>query len=169
MTQSKRFTSIGRVGLVVFATALGLVLALAVTLAADSDFDDSYKEGPLFAGDGDVITYTIAAVYSGTAPSYGVVLSDVLPYGANFASCSYITATGVPQVCTLPNVWQADFSPGERITAYLAVTIDIPTMYWPLVNRAYISFTDGLVTLPFTTTVNPYLMYLPVCFRNYTP
>jgi uncharacterized repeat protein (TIGR01451 family) len=142
--------------LTVLATAIGLLLALAVVTAqAPPDFDSSYKTGPQYADLGDLIHYTIVAVNTG-GPVQNVVLSDSLPSGVQFipGSCTY-TYDGQSWNCgdDLHQMWQANFASGDRITTTLAVWVTASTAQWPLVNHAYLSWNGDEKEMVFTTTV----------------
>jgi uncharacterized repeat protein (TIGR01451 family) len=153
-----------RIGLIVLAIVAGLMLTIPVALAQTLYLDLSYMTGPEYAKPGDVITYTIVAIDVG-APVQNVVLSDVLPSGVEFipGSCSY-EEDGDLWACDsrAPNpIWRdRNFAPGDRITTTFAVsvlpgTLNWPTLHWPLVNRAYISWDDHQKELVVTTTVLP--------------
>ena len=163
---------ISRVVPIFLATAVGVMLTLAVVLAqTTANFDSSYKTGPLFAEAGDVITYTIVAMNSGD-PASGVVLSDTVPNGATFipGSCTYVTQTGSAQACgSLDSMWQEDFATGDRITTTLAVQVIAGSMGWSLENCAYLSWDSSQKEMCFTTTANPASIYLPLVMRNFTP
>ena len=163
---------ISRIVPIFLATAVGVMLTLAVVLAqTTANFDSSYKTGPPFAEAGDVITYTIVAVNSGD-PASGVVLSDTAPNGATFipGSCTYVTQTGTVQPCgLLDNMWQEDFAAGDRITTTLAFQVITGSMGWSLENCAYLSWDSSQEEMCFTTTANPATIYLPLIMRNFTP
>jgi uncharacterized repeat protein (TIGR01451 family) len=146
-----------RIGRIVLATLAGLVLGLTVVMAAgSSNFDSSYKQGPRFAETGDLITYTIVAVNTGDSTT-GVVLSDALPSEVMLISCSYYTqAFGTAILpCNPSHVWQEDFSPGDRITTTIIVSVTEDSTQYPLVNRAYLSWDGNQKEMVYTTTLNP--------------
>lgn len=162
---------LARVGLVVVAVTVGLILTLTVVIAQAPDFDSSYKTGPPFAVQGDRITYTIVAVNTGSLVA-NVVLSDAVPHGAAFVpgSCTYITQTGFAQACgPLSQMWREDFAAGDRITTAFAVRVTTGTMLYPLVNCAYLSWDQHRQDICHTTMVNSAHCYLPFVMRNFTP
>jgi len=144
-----------RIALTVLATAVGLLLALVVVTAqAPPDFDSSYKTGPQYADQNDMIYYTIVAVNTG-GPVQNVVLSDTLPsfVGLVPGSCTY-TYDGQSWNCgDLHQMWQANFASGDRITTTFAVKVTAGTTQWSLVNHAYLSWDSDQKEMVFTTTV----------------
>ena len=157
-------STVARIGLIVLAIVVGMVLTILVALAQTLYLDLSYMTGPEYAKPDDVITYTVVAINTG-APVQNVVLSDVLPSGVEFipGSCSYEEG-GYPWDCDVdaPNpIWRnKNFAPGERITTTFAVsvlprTLHWPTLHWPLINRAYISWDGHQKELVVTTTGLP--------------
>jgi len=155
VTHHPRILAVRRVGLTVLAAAVGLLLALVVVTAqAPPDFDSSYKTGPQYAGQNDVIHYTIVTVNTG-GPVQNVVLSDTLPSGVQFipGSCTY-TCDGQSWKCgDLNRMWQRNFVSGDRVTTTLAVRVTAGTAGLPLVNRAHLSWNGGQKEMVFTTTV----------------
>lgn len=144
-----------RVALTILATAVGLLLALVVVTAqASPDFGSSYKTGPQYADLDDVIHYTIVAVNTGGAVQ-NVVLSDTLPSGVQFipGSCTYVYDGQSWNCGGLHQMWQANFASGDRITTTLAVRVTASTVQWPLVNRAYLTWSGGQEEMVFITTV----------------
>jgi len=161
-----------RIGLSICAAGIGLALTLIVVVAQAPNFDSSYKTGPLFADTGDVIAYTIVAANTGDQAVSNVALSDTLPVGTTFVTCTYvISGDYVPyHPCNLPNpLWVEDFDPGGRITTTLIVQVTGGTMQWPLRNCAYLLWDSSQKEMCFTTTLNPPRQYLPVIMRNFTP
>jgi len=159
-----------RVGLIVLAVIAGLILTLTVVLAAGTDFDSSYKIGPRFADQDDVITYTIVTVYDGTGTASNVVLSDTLPSGVELAGCVYYTSPVGSAIlpCDPGHLWTEDFGPGDDvITTYIAVTVTGGTLQHPLINKAYISWDGEQKVVSCTTTLNPAYIYLPLIARNF--
>ncbi len=151
------------------AALFGLSVALTTAVAGPSspvagpDFSTSVKMAPRSIHPGDRLTYTIVAVNTGSPITGGVVLSDPLPGGVTFitGSCrstitggpaSVITCTGTP-----PRLWQQEvFSSGERVTTTFAVTVAKPgTLYYRLVNHAYLVWDGGQQEMTATTTIVP--------------
>lgn len=149
-----------RVGLIVLATAVGLMLTVVAVAAPTSpNFDASYKTGPQHARPDDVITYTIVAVNNGDLVQ-NVVLSDALPGGVVFAPgrCTYVDADypDYPLNCDSlapARMWQQNFPPGKHITTTFVVTVTADTPHSRLVNRAYLNWDGGQKEMVFTTTV----------------
>ena len=149
-----------RFGLVVLATAIGLILTLGLVAAQTLPDFITEKIGPEYTHPNDVITYTIIAVNSGTVANH-VVLSDVLPGGMTFipGRCTYIHSDH-PDYSIACNsqssayMWeQHPFFPDKRITTTFAVTVTAGTLQWPLVNHAYLGWDGGQKEMVFTTTV----------------
>jgi len=155
VTRHPRILAVRRVGLTVLAAAVGLLLALVVVTAqAPPNFDSSYKTGPQYADQNDMIYYTIVAVNTG-GPVQNVALSDTLPTGVQPipGSCTY-TCDGQTWDCGgLDRMWQRNFASGDRVTTTLAVWVTAGTAQWPLVNRAYLSWNGDQKEMVFTTTV----------------
>ena len=147
-----------RVGLIVLATTIGLVLTLTIVMAQSPNFGFSNKIGPQYARPNDVITYTIVAVNTGDALVGNVILSDALPSGALLVpgSCIYNYGYQPLQCGPLNEMWEMDFFPGTRITTTFAATVTAVTtgtLHLPLDNHATISWDSGQQELIFTTTV----------------
>jgi uncharacterized repeat protein (TIGR01451 family) len=153
-------STVARIGLVVLAIVVGLMLTILVALAQTLYLDLSYMTGPEYARPDDVITYTVVAINAG-APVQNVVLSDVLPSGVEFipGSCSYEEGGYDAWNCDVDArnpIWRnKNFAPGDRITTTFAVSVSARTLHWPLVNHAYISWDDRQKELVVTTTVLP--------------
>jgi uncharacterized repeat protein (TIGR01451 family) len=150
-------SAVARIGLIMLAIVVGIMLTILVALAQTLYLDLSYMTGPEFARPGDVITYTVVAINIG-APVQNVVLSDVLPSGVEFipGSCSY-EEDGWTWDCDVdaPNpIWRnKNFAPDDRITTTFAVSVSARTLQWPLVNHAYLSWDGRQKELVVTTTV----------------
>lgn len=149
-----------RIGLIILATVIGLLLTLSIAIAQTLSFNSSYKAGPQYARYNDVITYTIVAVNTGSAYVPDVSLSDMLPSGVTVItnSCTYDVGYGSPPLpCDPLNaMWEIDFFPGTRITTTFAATVTASvtgTAHLPLVNHAYINWDSGQQALTATTTV----------------
>lgn len=114
----------------------GLSLSSSVVLAQNPDFDSSYKTGPAQANMGDIITYTIVVVNTGTL-AQNVTLSDNLLVGGTYVpgTCTYDRGAG-PQPCVAPlgQMWTEDLATGDSITTNFQVQVTAGTMQWPLTN-----------------------------------
>ncbi len=140
----------------VAAVALLFVLLHGAPAMAQGgpDFSASYKTGPLYAPPGGVVTYTIVVVNDG-APAQGVALADDLPGGVTYISnsCSYDDGEGVWECGPLSHLWESNIRTGQRITTTLAVRVNVGTLFWPLVNRATLTWGGEQKEMVFTTTV----------------
>jgi uncharacterized repeat protein (TIGR01451 family) len=118
------------------------------------------KLGPLFANNGEIITYTIVAVNTG-APASGVTLSDRLPSEVAYVDCTYRRNADPSQHCSpdYPNVsdimWREDLDTNDRITTTLSVRVQNASVGWPVLNCATLIWSGGSNVACFTTIINP--------------
>ncbi len=161
LKSSENVPAYARIGLILLATVIALLLTLSVVIAQTLNFNSSYKTGPQYAKYNDVITYTIVAVNIG-GPVQNVTLTDVLPSGVEFVpgSCTYNEggATWWPCDDIPPNpMWgPMNVDSGGRITTTFLVTVTASatgTAHLPLINYAYINWDGGQQPLTSTTTV----------------
>ncbi len=121
---------------IAIAIIAGLLLSSNVVVAQNPDFDSSYKTGPAQANVGDIITYTIVVVNTGTL-AQNVTLSDNLYIGGTYVpgSCTYDRGAG-PQPCVAPlgQMWTEDLATGDSITTNFQVQVTAGTMAWDLEN-----------------------------------
>lgn len=131
-------------------------------------------EGVLELTQGSIITYTIAVNSVGTQDAYGVVITDVLPYGT-----SYVGSTP-PGVQSGENViWEIGTLPiGESVTIQVIVSLAaLVKDSGLLVNVARANCTNGCTEvysdwpniinpIPTVTPIPPRMLYLPLIFRD---
>jgi uncharacterized repeat protein (TIGR01451 family) len=148
-----------RIGLIVLATVVALLLTLSVVIAQSPSFNSSYKIGPQYTKLNDVITYTIVVINT-ASPVQNVDLTDVLPGGVEFVpgSCEYDDGVWTwPCDDEPPNpMWTKNFAPGTRITTTFRATVTASTTgtaYLPLTNHADINWGSGQQSLTATTTL----------------
>jgi uncharacterized repeat protein (TIGR01451 family) len=154
---------------IALAAVIALSLALSVVGVAlqTPDFSGSYKTGPAYTRDGDVIAYTILAVNTGESVE-DVLLSDTLPLYATFiaGSCIYRTSWGPPQYCgPMDKLWQEDLNTGTSVITTFNVKVTRDTTGAPLINCAHLSWDGGRQELCFETVVDPGT-FLPFLARN---
>jgi large repetitive protein len=128
------------------------------TMLLVSDFEDSYKTGPVTAYAGDLITYTIVAVNDGEARD-AVVLSDVLPNGVSLVSggCIYDDGHYDAWPCQAPpgHLWTENMATGDRITTTIVVEADLVEAATELTNHAYLDYWGGRKEMTHTTALLP--------------
>jgi uncharacterized repeat protein (TIGR01451 family) len=108
------------------------------------------KEGPPVANNGDIITYTIVAVNTGS-PVSGVTLSDPLPARLQYVDCAYrrnadpsLDVDCNPDYPTLSDIlWQEDFDTGDRITTTLSARVRSDLTNSRVQNCATLNWSGG--------------------------
>jgi uncharacterized repeat protein (TIGR01451 family) len=132
-----------------------------------------YKTGPAQAGAHSTITYTLAYSNEGQGPSFGVVLTDVLPPGLTYLSDDSGLVVTTPLAGTY--VWQAgDLAPGQRGTFHLVVEVGTLAETGPEVTNLLRIGSDSPDVVP-ANDESPWLtsihqgntyVYLPVVFKS---
>ncbi|HDD25086.1 MAG TPA: DUF11 domain-containing protein [Chloroflexi bacterium] len=158
-----------------FALTLSTVAAQSLPQAQGPDFSTAIKTGPLYAHPGDRITYTIVAINTGESVA-NVVLTDALPAGVMYvpASCRYDTGSSTWPCSTSPTdpaneLWQENFTTGDRITTTFAVTVLAGTLSPPLINRADLVWSGGRQPLSTTTMIVSAIPDFSASYKSGTP
>lgn len=131
-------------------------------------------EGVLELTQGSIITYTITVNSIGTQDAYGVVITDVLPYGTSYVGS---TPAGVQSGENV--IWEIGTLPmGESVTIRVVVSLAaLVKDSGLLVNVARANCNNGCTEvysdwpniinpIPTVTPTPPKMLYLPLIFRD---
>jgi uncharacterized repeat protein (TIGR01451 family) len=156
----------GTVGSLSQTTSLDLrSLALTITKTANPASGEQVRTGQ-------TINYTIQVSNSGTAPVSGVVISDVLPAGVAFSTCT----SSPGSICTggsTTTVTTPTLEVGQSFSANIQVSVTAATTGTVLTNTAFArSLQTSLITsnvVAHSVTTATVDLFLPILLNNFAP
>lgn len=133
------------------------------------DFSSSTKQVSRgAAATGDVLTYTIRLVNSGSPLTSTVYLTDVIPDGLSYVPDTFDAASGDYTDTDAPTLtWSGVLSPTPAVTITYAVTVS--TAMTRAISNTAVIVVPGypIASLVATVIANGYQVHMPVLARNY--